>query len=115
MAYQIPQQLEYKEKIMFGLTFKQLAYAFLFGGVALILFNKLDNTYLRFTLALIPSILGLGFMFLDFDVHLKNYWGYINFRKVYANDPKLDMFIGVESINDNVIVTSKNIHKIDSD
>jgi hypothetical protein len=40
MAYEIPQQLEYKEKIIFGLTFKQLAYLFLFAPLILLVFFK---------------------------------------------------------------------------
>ncbi len=40
MAYEIPQQLEYQEKIMFGLTFGQLGYLFLFGAIGLIIFFK---------------------------------------------------------------------------
>jgi len=41
MAYQIPQQLEYKEKIMFGLTFRQLTCAFILGFISLIVKNRL--------------------------------------------------------------------------
>ena len=37
MAYEIPQQLEHKEKIIFGLTFTQLGWAMLFGLIALLL------------------------------------------------------------------------------
>ncbi|MCF7861832.1 ATP-binding protein [Candidatus Woesearchaeota archaeon] len=108
MAYQIPQQLEYKEKIMFGLTFKQLAYAFVFGSIGLIFFNKVSNDYLKYTLALIPSILGIGFMFLDLDVLIKNYWTYMKFRKIQAGNPKLEAFLSVKSIEDNVIINSQN-------
>ncbi|MDP2909182.1 MAG: hypothetical protein Q8N77_05230 [Nanoarchaeota archaeon] len=32
MSYEIPQQLEYQEKVVFGLTFSQLAWAMLFGS-----------------------------------------------------------------------------------
>ena len=36
MAYQIPQQLEYKEQIIFGLTLRQVIYAIIFGLLAFI-------------------------------------------------------------------------------
>jgi hypothetical protein len=40
MAYEIPQQLEYKEKIMFGLNFKQLAYLFVFAPIVVFIAFK---------------------------------------------------------------------------
>jgi len=36
--YEIPQQLEYKEKIVFGLTFPQIAYALIFFPIIFPLF-----------------------------------------------------------------------------
>ena len=57
MGYEIPQELEYKEKIMFGLTFPQLAYAFLFAGISLLLFKRIDNFSVKVILMLILLIL----------------------------------------------------------
>ena len=48
MTYQIPQQLQYKEKIMFGLDFKQLAYAFVFGLICVILFKTVGSFYIKY-------------------------------------------------------------------
>jgi len=98
MTYQIPQQLEYKEKIMFGLTFSQLAYAFLFGGISLLMFRRIDNFYLKIILMLISSALGIGFMFLNLSTLIKNYWIFLKFRKVLAGDPKLKKLIGITKI-----------------
>ena len=55
MSYEIPQQLEYKEKIIFGLTFSQLLYALIFSPLALAFLFKLPLalTY-RVILVLIP-------------------------------------------------------------
>lgn len=108
MAYQIPQQLEYKEKIMFNLTFKQLAYAFIFGTIALILLKRIEHQYLSYILASIPSLIGLGFMFLDFETKLKNYKDYLKFRKVSAGNPKLKKLIGVKEIDKHTIITDNN-------
>ena len=109
MAYQIPQQLEYKEKIMFGLTFKQLAYAFIFGSLAIILFNKISNPILKFTLASIPSCLGICFMFFNLDAIIKDYFIYLKQRKIYKYDPRLEKLISVKSIDNNIIETDKKI------
>ena len=73
MAYEIPQQLEYKEKIIFGLTFPQLAWASLFLPIALIIFFKTGwNLYVRGFIASIFICLAIGFMFLDLWHHAKN-------------------------------------------
>ena len=54
--YEIPQQLEYKEKIVFGLTFKQLAYAFGFFPIIFFLIFKLNvNIGVRIFLAIYPT------------------------------------------------------------
>ncbi|MFA7708225.1 MAG: DUF87 domain-containing protein [Candidatus Pacearchaeota archaeon] len=107
MSYQIPQQLEYKEKIMFGLTFKQLAYAFSFGFVAVFFFRKISNTYIGFSFALFFSFLAICFMFFNLDRIIKDYWIYLRFRQVEKNNPKLKKFLGVKEIKDDLIITDK--------
>jgi len=133
MAYQIPQQLAYKEKIMFGLTFKQLLYAFLFGGISLIIFKRIDNMALGIILASIPSVIGLGFIFFDLEGKIKDYYIYLKFRelKLKREDTKWSLFIkkiknkfrkkeveeetneikkffGIKEIKDDFIINSKN-------
>jgi type IV secretory pathway VirB4 component len=108
MTYQIPQQLEYKEKIMFGLTFTQLAYAMLFIGIDLILFKRISNFYVLVFMVLIVSTLGIGFIFLNFSTWIKNYWIFLKFQKVLKGDSKLKQLIGINSIENNLIITSKN-------
>jgi hypothetical protein len=106
MTYQIPQQLEYKEKIMFGLTFKQLAYAFLFGIIAII-FLKILPSGLNFVIAILISCAGAGFMFFDFATHIKNYWYYYKSRKISLNENELNAFMGIKEIEKNVIINAQ--------
>lgn len=108
MSYQIPQQLEYKEKIMFGLTFKQLAYAFLFGTIALLFFRKISNQYAGFIFAFFFSSLGICFMFFNFDRIIKDYWTYLKFRQVEKDSPKLKKFLGIKEIKNDLIITDKD-------
>ena len=108
MAYQIPQQLEYQEKIMFGLTFKQLIYAAIFGSVALVLLTKINNVPMKYILPLIPSAIGIGFMFFNLDVRINDYWGYFKFRKMNRKDDRLEKVIGIKNIENDVIVTNQN-------
>ncbi len=77
--YEIPQQLEYKEKIVFGLTFPQLAYALVFFPFVFSFLFKINaDIYVRVFLASIPALLASGFMFFDLSGKIKR--GYIWFK-----------------------------------
>ena len=65
MGYEIPQKLQYEEKIIFGLTFKQLAYAALLILPAILIFLKTNiNIYAKAVIAAILSGIAFLFMFL---------------------------------------------------
>jgi len=99
MAYEIPSQLEYSEKIIFGLDFKQLAYATLFGLIDFVIFFKTGfSITVKVCLVLLPTFLGAGFMFFDLDKYLKNFYHWLRFRK--TND--LKKFTGIKEINEYV-------------
>ena len=100
MAYQIPQQLQYKEKIMFGLTFKQLAYAFLFGFMAVVCLKKIHSSSIKFVLVTIFSLIGISFMFFNLEDYIRNYYRFLRSRKLEAGDSKLEKFIGIKEIKD---------------
>ena len=108
MAYQIPQQLAYQEKIMFGLTFKQLLYAFLFGFLSLFIFRKIDNISLGVILSSIPSIIGFGFVFFNLEEKLKDIYFYLRLRELNSDNSKLKKFFGVKEIKNSFIINSKN-------
>ena len=61
MAYEIPQKLEYNEKIAFGLTFKQLAYALFFSFIAFACHKKIELEPLRYALMGTSLLTGAGF------------------------------------------------------
>jgi type IV secretory pathway VirB4 component len=107
MTYQIPQQLQYKEKIMFGLDFKQLAYAFVFGLISVIFFKTIGNFYIKYTLIMFSSGLGMGFIFLNLEKHIKNYVVFFKFQRVEKGNPKLGALIGIKGIENDVIIDSK--------
>jgi len=108
MTYQIPQKLQYKEKIMFGLTFKQLAYLFVFSFISIVFFKAIGGFYIKYTLIMLSSGLAIGFIFLDFETHIKNYVVFFQFQKVKYGDPKLEKLIGIKEIKDDLIITSKD-------
>ncbi len=103
--YEIPQQLEYKEKIVFGLTFEQLAYAFLFFPIAfLILFRLNINLYARVFLAIFPCTLAVGFMFLDFKKHLKDWFIWYRYR-IINSQMQMQKLFGIKQIKDDFLFT----------
>ena len=105
--YEIPQQLEYKEKIVFGLTFGQLAYALIFFPIAFSLFFKLNaSIYTRVFLTSIPCLLAAGFMFFDLSEKIKDYITW--FKHSYISKEKMNYFVGVKEIKDNLIHTQKS-------
>lgn len=108
MAYQIPQQLEYREKIMFGLTFKQLVYALAFGLVCLLIFKKISNPIIKYTLMVLYSGLGMCFIFFDLESKIKNYKFYLKNRNLGLDNKKLKEFLGIKEIRENTIITYKN-------
>ena len=107
MTYQIPQQLEYKEKIMFGLTFRQIIYASIFGLLGILFFRQNLPQAIKIFFIAITALFGTGFMFFDFEKHLREYTAFFKFRKVSKGDPKLAEFIGIKEIKDDFIVDSK--------
>jgi conjugal transfer ATP-binding protein TraC len=106
MSYQIPQQLQYKEKIMFGLTFKQLAYAFVFGILALSSFRVAGNE-IGTVLALFFIVSGACFVFLNVEDYIKSWAVYLKFRKANKGDEKLEKFLEVKEIENDLIVLDK--------
>ena len=108
MSYEIPQQLEYKEKIIFGLTFKQLAYALVFTPLLIIIFFKTGwNLYVRAFITALLACLACGFIFLDLGFHLRTWIGWFKLRKIDDKE-KLKAFIGIKEIKDNSIYTLDN-------
>ncbi len=106
--YEIPQQLEYKERIAFGLTFRQLAYAFGFFPIIFFIIFKLHvSVYVRFFLALYPTAFAVGFIFFDLEVKLKKWVSWFRLREL-KDKLKIEKFFGIKKIDENLIFTKKN-------
>jgi hypothetical protein len=105
--YEIPQQLEYKEKIVFGLTFSQLFYAMIFLPVSFVFMFRLSGSiYVRGFLAMIPATIAAGFMFFDLSTRIKDYviwWKNKNLEEEF----KIKKFFDIKEIKDNFIFTEK--------
>ena len=100
--YEIPQQLEYKEKIVFGLTFGQIMDAFIFISISIIILKtKIPIQIKVFTISIFIS-LAIGFMFFDFFSKIKNWYWWYKFREI--DDPKKLKHIFGAKIKNNLII-----------
>ncbi len=104
--YEIPQKLEYNEKIVFGLTFGQLMYVLIFLPFVLIFFRLPINLVARVILISIPVSLATGFMFFDLSTLIKNWYTWFKLREIKTRG-ELDKIFGIKEIKDNFIVNSK--------
>ena len=108
MPYEIPQQLQYEEKIIFGLTFRQLFYAAIFLVPSLFIFFKTRlDIYIKATI--IAFLLGIAslFMFFNFASYMKDMLSWLQFREVKLMDPKMIQFLGIKKIDKEVVYVSK--------
>lgn len=86
--YEIPQQLEYKEKIVFGLTFRQLAYALGFAVFILLIFQTGVNFYVKFVFSMPFVCLAVGFMFFDLESKARDWIIWYRFKEVKSDTLK---------------------------
>lgn len=105
MSYEIPQQLEYREKIMFNLTFKQLIYLFFFASIVLIILFKTElNFYVKIFFSLNFSAMAIGFIFLNLDGHLKIWYFWLRSRRI-TKKWKIEKMIPIKEVNNDLIIT----------
>ncbi|VVB81089.1 Uncharacterised protein [uncultured archaeon] len=99
MTYEIPQSLQYKERIVFNLNLEQLLYASVFGLAAVLIYAKLPFSFsVRISLALIPAGFGLMFMYLDLWRKISNFWAWFRFRKATMFDKAMKKYLKLSSI-----------------
>src|SRR3989344_2721118 len=104
MTYEIPQQLEYQERIVFNLTFKQMFYALLFSPIVIgILFKLPIGIAYRVAIALLPSSLACVFMFTDLPKKFWNWWKWRSYKEFKLEDKKMKEFFNLEKVEDDVL------------
>ena len=110
MTYEIPQELEYKEKIVFGLNFEQLLYLILFGFLILVILFKLDlNQELKVFLSTLVGILAICFMFFNLRQKIKDFWDWYKFREFRVAGVRMKRLIPEINIQNNILeVGGKN-------
>lgn len=106
MAYEIPKNLKYSEKILFNLTTWQSLWLGLFSVLALIVFTKTTLFFeAKIFLIILFFGLGAGFAFFELKKHL---WTAVSFlsqpRQLGYLDKKMQKFIEIKSIKENSFV-----------
>ncbi|MDP2749570.1 MAG: ATP-binding protein [Nanoarchaeota archaeon] len=87
MPYLIPQELKYKEKIVFGLTGEQLGYSLLLLPIFFI-FKTHISLEIKITLSVIIATIAILFMFFNCTTFLKTEYNFFKFRKMSLDDEK---------------------------
>jgi hypothetical protein len=113
MTYEIPQSLQYKERIVFNLTLEQFIYAAGFGLVSFLLYAKLPYSIpARIAIACVPACLGLLFMYFDLWQKVSDFWAWYRFRKATMFSPELKKYLKLNAIeNSCYYVQTKNGEK----
>jgi conjugal transfer ATP-binding protein TraC len=98
MSYEIPAELEYKEIIMFGLTFMQLVYALSFiMPIIAVLKSELDYVIQSVIIALLVGM-ALMFMFFGLTEKLKEVYQYLKLKRKYPKYLETDQKVSVLKI-----------------
>ena len=109
MSYDIPPPLQHKEKIVFGLTFQQLAYAApTFLIVSFIIFKTKLSIAVSGSISVIIILTATFFMFFDGKNKVKNWYNYIRNPKVEVMSSKLKEIIDIKKIDDKTVFLSKS-------
>ena len=107
MSYDIPDEIKYKEKIVFGLSFRQFAYACGFGLFALLAYNLPIPGDAKLVLPSIIVMTGLGFILLNLsDSVMDHYHFYANIQHAKHDEVQTQRLIGVKIIQNNAAYLS---------
>jgi len=99
VSYDIPDEIKYREKIVFGLDFKQLSYAAAFGVLAFLAYLIPLPSQARMVLPGFFLIAGGGFVFLNLEERAWDaYHYYRGVKKAGSINPLAQRLVGVNSI-----------------
>ncbi|MEK6974439.1 MAG: ATP-binding protein [Nanoarchaeota archaeon] len=101
MQYEIPQELEYREKIVFNLDFEQLIYASLAAFLSLLILKSPVSLTVKLTIILIFASIASLFMWFNFKATLRNFLRWVSFRHVHLMSSKMNNFFSLHNIEGN--------------
>ncbi|OIO24894.1 hypothetical protein AUJ14_05380 [Candidatus Micrarchaeota archaeon CG1_02_55_22] len=99
MSYDIPDEIRYREKIVFGLDFEQLCFACGFGVLAALAFGLPLSGSAQLVLPSFFVIVGAGFVYLGLKEKVLDACGYYTgVRQAGSSNAKAQALVGVEKI-----------------
>lgn len=109
MAYEIPKNLQYTEKILFNLSFEQAAWIGIFGLLTFTTFFKLPIPIeIRVVVGILFAGLAAGFAFFDFRTYAANLVHFLRSSKQMGYlDPKMGQFLEIKSIEKDTVFLQK--------
>ena len=109
MSYEIPQALKYEEKVIFGLTMKQLAYLGTAALASAVIFKTRFSIFLKIPAGLLLVSLAGTMAFLKLDSRIADMFNfYKKKQKLGYFDKELGKLIQVKNISDNCILLKDN-------
>ena len=109
MSYDIPPPLQHKEKIMFGLTFIQLAYAFpIFLIIVLIIFKTGLPWQVSIGISSVFACIASFFMFFDGLAKIKHWYNYLKNPEIEVLSDTLKEIVDITKIEGDTIIQSKS-------
>jgi conjugal transfer ATP-binding protein TraC len=110
MAYEIPQQLQHKEKILFGLTIGQIGWSALFSLIILIVFSGNYGLTAKFLISSPLIILWAGFCFFDFAKWISHIKHFFSFREAKLHQTsKMKKLVDIQYVDENTIHSHKQV------
>ena len=104
MSYDIPDEIKYREKIVFGLDFRQLTYAAAFGVLALVSYSLPLSGQAKLALPALFCIAGAAFIFLDLEERAIDGLHFIRgVRKAGSVDLAAQRLVGVRKVEKNAV------------
>lgn len=105
MTYEIPQSLQYKERIVFNLTMEQFIYAASAGLLAFLVYAKLPfSPITRIAIASIPLAIAIPFMYFDLWNKIIDLWSWYRFRQCSMFNPALKKYLQLKAVEKNCYV-----------
>ncbi len=108
LGYDIPPQLQHKEKIVGPLTFEQCGYAAIsvLIAVAILKFSPFPLEP-SFALSSIPLLIGTGFVFFDLKKWIRNFAIFLKFKSARMTSVKMKKFLSLKKIENDILHTTK--------
>ncbi|MBI4141204.1 hypothetical protein HY485_05195, partial [Candidatus Woesearchaeota archaeon] len=99
MTYEIPQSLQYKERVIFNLTIHQSIYAAIFITTSFVVYTKTPLPILaRITIIALFLIACLLFMFLDLGRKIQDFLAYFSFRRATMFDKRMKKYLKLVAV-----------------